>query len=575
MKPIEEQVISNLKKSDTLDNETKGVLLQLINDEPLGTSSAEFRNHPALRNHFDEKSSDELDYFMLWLRIEEYISNKNDIATTQERLSSIEEALKKCMEQVTPQAKARGTSMLPVAIANSQFMRRLYTLSDESLINMFLKYLPTPRANVFKGQDLPKKIFKREQDSTKAIVNLLERNQNDLPYVEGEIVKVQRRIRDGIRKEHNLQRLPHRYRYLWQNPDQPMTSEDGEKFAKTILLDANKPYQPKCEEKLAKRIMEAAKRVELFSTVTHLTAASALESIFNDGLYGRRNMLELYMSFRPASLFPSDIEDGDANVVCLGANAIDPQAKQGIQLQFDIKMVTANNPCVFYKQRDLGFDPEKIRNVKIGNLDLYFSHTGTYRGQPNEVSSLVLYCPSGKEIYALSNITKALLIADNTKDMHQILTLNFFRFIDRLMCLDFSENSYYKKSIYTELDKLSDHELEKTLMEIGINMTDTMEFNFYGAHTIDFSALLTIKKEEPSYTLAFPTFIYELKSGNLKKLNEAMEELPEIFNSYRFIDYLLSTSNDEGIIARLTQQRSKCNLPNWMEEVTSKICSYS
>lgn len=54
------------------------------------------------------------------------------------------------------------------------------------------------------------------------------------------------------------------------------------------------------------------------------------------------------------------------------------------------------------------------------------------------------------------------------------------------MYLDFSEPSSYKQAIYAELDKLTDDELVKTLLQIGKNMTDTMEFNFYGAYAIDF-----------------------------------------------------------------------------------------
>ncbi|AUH72562.1 hypothetical protein [Legionella sainthelensi] len=575
MRFLEEQVINILLESDIQDYDTQcknqevlqEVLQKLLHEEPFGISSSKFRNHPDLNYHFENASRDEQNYFMLWLSIEEYINHRDIVDSTQVHLNRIEEALKKCLGTVSPEAKAQGTSLLPLDIANAQFMRRLYSLRDENLNNLFLKYFPRPRANVFKWQNTPEIILKQEQDSTKTIINLLKSNKNDLSYVENTVVKIQRNIRARIRKEENLHRLPYHYRTLWQKSDKSTSSAEGQVFAKKLLADANTPYHPRCEEKLAIRIMEAAKKIELFSTVRHLTVASALESIFNDGLYGRRNMIELYMPFRRAALFPSDVDHGDANVVCLGANEIDPQAKHGIELQFDTKKILWNNPCVFYKQRDLGYDPDRIRNVRIGALDLYFSHTSTYRGQPPEVSSLVLCDSHGKENYALSNVTKALLIADNTKDIHQILTLNFFRFVDRLMYLDFSEPSSYKQAIYAELDKLTDDELVKTLLQIGKNMTDTMEFNFYGAYAIDFFALLTIKKEQPFYALSLPAFAYELKAGNLEKLTEVMAELPEIFNSYRFIDFLLSITNDKSVVAELMQQRSKCRQPCWMEDI--------
>jgi predicted DNA-binding protein YlxM (UPF0122 family) len=570
MKAIEEQIIKSLlelKESDySAKKEIERLFQQLIQEqESLGTSSAEFRNHPALNTFIMKTFGETQNYYMLWLRIEDYLSDKSNVVSAQEKLAQVEEALKKCLEDVTPETKAYGTAMLPKKIANAKFMRNLYSLNNENLSTLFLKYLPAPRAKVFAGQAIPEIIAKREQVSNQAIRSVLERNENNLSSVESKLVKVQRKFRAKRRKQENLQRLPHRYADAWQGPGLPrgMTTEG----AKQLLNDANKPYLPQCEEKLANRIMEAAKKVELFATVSHLTAASALESIFNDGLFGRQSIIQFYMPFKHASLWQSDIEEGDGNVVCLGANAIDPKARHGIELQFDAKKIAENNPCVFYKQRDLGYDLEKIRSVRIGDLHLHFSHTGTYRCQPSEVSSLVLYhTASGGGEYAWSNVTKATLIADNLEEMHRILTLNFFRFIDRLMNSNFSENKHDKKQIYSALSKLNDQELVETLLQIGKNMTDSMEFNFYGAYKIDFAALLTIKDEHSSYTLNLPTFVNELKAGDLGKLNEAREKLPEIFNSYRFIDYLLSTTNNEKVIAELQEQRKKCILPSWMEE---------
>ena len=391
---------------------------------------------------------------------------------------------------------------------------------------------------------------------------MLDKNKNDLPAVEKAITPIQRWWRARKRHRENLQRLPDRYRNLWLEAKRGMTAEG----AKQLLKDANKPYRPQCDKALADRIMMAAKKVELFSEVRHLTAASALESIFNEGLMGRQTMINFYMLFRPASLFPEDIENGDANVVCLGANAIDPKARHGIELEFDAKKIAENNPCVFFKQRDLGYAFDKIRSVKIGDLDLHFSHTGTYRCQPQEASSLVLF--DKYRACAWSKTIKATLIADNLKAMHRILTLNFFRFIDQLMNADFSKNTYHKEKIYAALSQLDDNQLVDVLRSIGKNMTDTMEFNFYGVYKIDFSALLSIKNDNSSYTLKLPRFVQELKAGNLEKLNEAMKALPEIFNSYRFIDYLLSTTNDERVIAALQEQRKKCDLPPWLQTAT-------
>jgi hypothetical protein len=51
MKPIEEQIIHNLMESDKLDYNARWAneraLMKLAQEEPFGTSSSEFVNHPA------------------------------------------------------------------------------------------------------------------------------------------------------------------------------------------------------------------------------------------------------------------------------------------------------------------------------------------------------------------------------------------------------------------------------------------------------------------------------------------------------------------------------------------------
>src|SRR3990167_1299526 len=165
LKPIEEQIIKNLMEFMESDKRNyraqwtiEKSLTKLAQEEPLGTSSPEFINHPAL-NAFAAYTANTYDsgikYFMLWLRIEDYLSNKSDMALRKEKLSQVEKSLKKCLEAVTPKAKARGIAMLPTEVANAQFMRNLYSLNDDNLSNVFLKYLPAPRAKVFEGSDIP------------------------------------------------------------------------------------------------------------------------------------------------------------------------------------------------------------------------------------------------------------------------------------------------------------------------------------------------------------------------------------------------------------------------------------
>lgn len=554
------EIIEGILKSDKDEvSDARDVLylFKKLTQEPFGSSTTEeFINHPALNTFFNNKEYHRYQLFkptLLWFRIEDYLTTKSNDVLSKEKLILVEKALKECLSNMTSEAKSRGTAMLPSTLANQQFMRNLFSLNDEKLSAIFLKYLPAPRSNIFTGQKTPKIIADREQDTTQSMINTLKRakEQGIESSFESSIIKVQRKFRSKERKNEDLERVSARHN---------ITKDETRK----LLKNANTPYTPQCNDKeLASRIVNASKNIELFSTVRHLTAASAIESIFNDGLYGRRTILQFYMPFKPSALFDFDIEEGDSNVVCLGANEIDSGAAQGIQLQFDARKISENNPCVFFKQRDLGFTKEKIRELKIGDLEIGFSHTNL-KTEEKVNCPFKLYEKNENLNFnytpiASAKIKNTLLISYNLEKMHQILTLNFFRFIDNL------DDKTIKEKIYSALSKLDDEMLTTILKEIGVKMTDTMEFNFYGAYKIDFSALLRIKNDKTQYRLDLQTFVDELKAGNVSKLREAMENLPEIFNSYRFIDYLLSNTKNETIISELSERRQNCTHPSWIE----------
>ena len=142
--------------------------------------------------------------------------------------------------------------------------------------------------------------------------------------------------------------------------------------------------------------------------------------------------------------------------------------------------------------------------------------------------------------------------------------MNFFRFIDELLERKTGKpNTQQINAIYTALDKLTDDELTTVLKDIGTKMTDTMEFNFYGAHKINFDSLLKISKTDGSFTLKLPEFITALQSGDMNQLNITKEYLPEILLSYRFLDYLLSKVTHEIIRTELLRCRESCTLPFW------------
>lgn len=125
-------------------------------------------------------------------------------------------------------------------------------------------------------------------------------------------------------------------------------------------------------------------------------------------------------------------------------------------------------------------------------------------------------------------------------------------------------------TIYSRLNQLSDEKLVCFLHEVGSQMSDTMEYNFYGAHKIDFSSIVRISIYNattiPLFTLHLDTFFASLQSGNMQTLDDAKKHLPELFKSYRFIDYLLTKTNHEAMIFELSKIREQCKTPLWLKE---------
>lgn len=520
--------------------------------------SEDFILHPSLTAFF-KKITDPFiinDFIKLRFQIEKYlILTKNNDAAKQDALLDIEITL----QDAVPDAKAAemGTGMWPAKIANADFMRELYSLNDDGLSKLFSRYLPIPKASVFANRPLPPLIAQREKDSTQAISNLLARNDNNVSLVESTAIKLQRKFRAKRKKQEDMHRLPHRY--FKKSPEE----------AKQLWHAANEPYTPQCDPALAERIMRAAGKITLFTKVMHLTAPAAFASIFEDGLHGRRTMQQFYMPFKEAALGFCDIQDGDANVVCLGAQGIDPRSAHGALLEFDANKLAQDNPCVFYKQRDLGYYLDEVRTVSIGIRDIHFCHTSANKRAFEDDTRAPFHLLHSRidpqDIRAYATVEKALLISNNFAETHKILALNFFRFIDGLHRGDekCTPDNSSKESIYEALALLDDEELATVLHDIGQQMTDTMEFNIYGVCKIDFSALSKIAIK--GYTLDFPAFVNALKEGNLAKLVEAEEKIPQIFASARFLDYLLANTQDETVVAALIKLKEKCVIPAWKE----------
>lgn len=102
---------------------------------------------------------------------------------------------------------------------------------------------------------------------------------------------------------------------------------------------------------LSTRIMKAASNIRLFSTVKHLTAADALGNIFDGCLYGRKNLQDLGIKFRPASFYAScDIRYGDSNSICFGPQYIDPQSLKDntAEIIFDANALIKQQILVYF-----------------------------------------------------------------------------------------------------------------------------------------------------------------------------------------------------------------------------------
>lgn len=570
--------------SDTAQKLTASLKTFFAEIKSLDDVSKDFIEHSALQTFISKESILSINknnlYNLLCLQTMDYMHNKSEdklknIQINLENYLIKNNYIKTDQKNLKDGQKTAGMAMLPDELHDAQLIKHILLTEDEKLSRLFLDYLPMPKSHVFKGNVLPKMVAETMQDSLitiKAIVN----KKN----IEKHTIHLQRTFRKKRRMKEETQRIANRYASTAEKDKK--TAEKDQKYAspqeaaKELIKNANTPYTPQCDPDLAKRLTETVKEIKLFSTVKHLTSPKAIESIFNDCLYGRRTLLEFYLPFKEAALGDSDIDQGDGNVICLGANKIDPQAKNGIELEFDADKIAKNNPCVFYKQRDLGYDTREKYSVKIGELRLVFSHTQTMRNQPNTSAFRIF----GKK-NSTSTVLADLLIAYNIKEMHQILTLNFFRFIDNLKDEENLKDEKRIKEIYTAFSQLNEKQLLTTLKEIGEHLTDSMEFNIYGAYKIDFSALKTIKidqqldeldeeenKESRYYVLDLPSLISELTIGKLNLLNEAIEKIPEIFTSYRFIDYLISSTQNEIAIDALQKQRSECSLPFWSEEKT-------
>ena len=498
--------------------------------------------------------------------VEDYIQSatRADSASSLEATSKLE-LIKQELKRLSSDffnARWQPNFLPKVQFPENALIRKVILSNNQPLIKLFAKYLPRSYAHMFSSEPLPESIVTSVNQKAEIIAAFVKRNidkrrsLNELEYMP---IMLQRIIRARYRTMQEINRIMNVYKLTKAK-------------ARAAIRQANIPYRPQgCSSELADRIMQAAAKVQLFSTIKHLTAANALGKIFDDCIYGQKTLLQFNLPFRRAALHSDDIMNGDGNAICFGPQYIDPQCLSGITAEITLKtsMLDGRNHCMFFKQRDFGYAVDRMREVTLGDSKLYFSHTSSLRIGNLYHSNLQLFSVPKFYDYSrthYSELPNYNFIATDIFKMHQILTLNFFRFIDILRSDD-GIAAAKTRAIYAEIEKLSDWELENFLQDLGRQMTDTTEFNFYGAYRVDFDAIRSIAiytEKTKTYELNMWDFTSQLQRGNLSALHEAREKIPTLFASYRFIDYLLSNSLHENTVRELTILRAGITTPPWL-----------
>lgn len=485
--------------------------------------------------------------------IDAYLQNRADIFVSKQKiLSKLENYF--ANNKITYDKNAfLGRQMMEHYQEIIPLLKKVYIYGDEDIVNLFKKYLPFPKPHLFSINNLPKIVKEKEDDNQRELEKFLAKNE-DQDFALSSVKKIQRQIRKNnreIEQENNV-------RYILK----ALKFED--KQVDIELTKLNEPYFPLgCNKNLAFKIYKKALEIkDLWPTIKHITSLDNLDKILDDSLHGRRNLLNHYISFKPAALYQTDIDLGDGNAICMGPNRIDPKAINGnyVNIIFDFTYIKNKKyPQSFYKPRDLGFEPEynKKRSVKIGKITesygdfdktLEFDHTSSLKNCP------VGYTNFTVNLDTYSFIPQCLNIFSDVDRLDPILILNVFKFIDQLR-----DNS--RESIYADIEKMSDGELETFLRDLGRKATDTAEFNFYGAYQIDIEAIKEIHTSEMH--LKMDDLLKSLNEGNDHILRKVQEQMPQVLLSYRLVEYLISKTKHEAIKEQLIAMRKNLVYPSW------------
>lgn len=519
--------------------------------------------------------------FCLRIKCEQYIQEQN-IDAKERLLHEIQFFLETVVE------KERKELVKKNYYKHFSVVKLAYFADDIDLIALFKEHFPVPAKSAFEPDAIPASILKIENEKDLAISQFIKRDDISFVNIEKSVIRLQRRYRSQKRKNEERKRVAEVYHNQFPNE---LTQEQLDEQCYTI-------YTPqKCNPALAMRIVAMAGKVKFFENICHKTNSFHISSILDDGLYGRDTLESKHMSYFGASLFEGDVKNGDGNVICCGAEygRIDPLARGDTTLIFKFDTLNLSykksDHNAFFKQKDLGFKEElKIRTVDTKFKKLLFTHTSDPHPVLNrhEKGYQTMYLgflehEDVKEtvdvshIQAFSLIHSLNLISYNINEIDRTLILNFFRFLDNAEVYDRrnvkypAKDSEFISDIYSMIEEMTDDELFDFLRSVGMACSDTMEFNFLGSHLINFDSVVKIKIEVPRgiqynhgfYTLELSNLIKELQDGCLKELNTANMICPNLFKSYRLIDYLSKQTNNLEALQALMDLRSKCDVPSW------------
>ncbi len=461
--------------------------------------------------------------------------------------------------------KKSGCYRHPSNFLTLELLYKIYKTNNENLINLWEKYFPCAAIDLFKNTEGMGILQNKKKGRDESLKAFAKKNITSFDKAIEDTKKIQRFYR-------NKRRIKQECYSLWKKYFRDLPEKQGLMEAQKMIDRANTPYTPTMAKRdLALRIYELAKNVRLSDEIHHLTSSSAIKSIFDSCLYGSASLIEFYMSYKPAALASFDIHNGDSNVVCLGPHQIDPRDMQDVKLTFSYKSLNRiRNPVTFFKLRDFGYTPHirylstLLDSITIKNERLQICHD-QHPGFESQTHALfrIGYKKSWVEIsYPISEF-----ISYDVKNMDRIIVLMFFKLLEFNKDQDSID---FAHKVYEDLSLLGDEELLHFLKDMGEKIRMASEFNFYGAHEIDFDTLKSVefgrshtgffsaceKKGFISYSrLELNELIASLNRGDLSLIKEC--EFNFLFNSYRFLSYLLRKVENQEASKYIKELRKK------------------